>query len=93
MESLLRSPVLMVALSALLNHQASVGGGVQCGLGLCSLSCPMLVRILGTHAGAGGVVVACGHGLCSLKSFLGLRADASVAAECGHGSCHRGYGS
>ena len=91
MESLLRFHVLMVALSALL--KASVDGGVECGHGLCSLSCPMLMRILGTHADSGGVVVACGHGSCSSKSFLGLRADASVVAECGHGSCHRGCGS
>ena len=31
--------------------------------------------------------------LMHLESFLGLRADAGVAAECGHGSCRRGCGS
>ena len=89
-KSLLRSPMLRAALSALRKHEAD--GGVEFGLGLCSLSFPMWGRILGLHADVGGVV-ACGHGSSPLKSFWGLHADASVGVEYGHGSCHHGCGS
>ena len=78
-------------MAALRKHEA-----VECGHGECSwkslLSFPMLGRILEIHADVDGVV-ACGHGSCSVKSCLGLRADASVGVEYGHGSCHRGCGS